>query len=392
MNATSALPKLNEVVGRQSAVRQTRILQLDGLRGIAVLTVVLYHYVLSIPLPGGGLWFHLQDCFRLGWCGVDLFFVLSGFLIGGILLDARDSPRYFRTFYSRRFFRIFPLYYAWLALYLALALGAFRHLPESIAAAWPGWRPIIVYALFLQNLVAKELRGISAPWLGPLWSLAVEEQFYLIMPLAVRFLPKRRLVPLLGATIILAPILRVFVYWWIPSHTAQYVATPCRADALAMGVLLAVVLRDENWRARITRNRHWLYGVITVFFCGIFYLGGWSPAPDGYAEAVWGFSCCDAFFAMLVLLALVRPQGAWSSFCRRPVLRNIGEISFCIYIVHLAVLEVCQAEINSVHKVSPIVGDIAGVLVAGAATWALAKISWRFLESPMVRRGHAYKY
>jgi hypothetical protein len=112
MNATTVLPKLNEIVGCQSAVRQTRILQLDGLRGIAVLAVVLYHYVLSIPLPAGGFWLHLQDCFRLGWCGVDLLFVLSGFLIGGILLDARDSPRYFRTFYSRRFFRIFPLYYA----------------------------------------------------------------------------------------------------------------------------------------------------------------------------------------------------------------------------------------------------------------------------------------
>jgi peptidoglycan/LPS O-acetylase OafA/YrhL len=166
MNAIAALPIVDTSGERRSAARQMRIPQLDGLRGIAVLLVVLYHFIPSIGLTGGGFWFHFQNCFRFGWSGVDLFFVLSGFLIGGILLDARESPSYFRTFYSRRFYRIFPLYYIWIFFYAVLAAGAFSRLPVSIAVAWPGARPLVVYALFLQNVVHKDLSGILAAWLG----------------------------------------------------------------------------------------------------------------------------------------------------------------------------------------------------------------------------------
>lgn len=392
MNPTAALPKPSAAAPPAFGASQARIPQLDGLRGIAVLIVVLYHYVLSISLPPGGFFSRLQDCFRLGWCGVDLFFVLSGFLIGGILLDSKESPCYFRTFYFRRFHRIFPLYYAWLALYLALALGVFQYLPCSIAVAWSGWRPVVVYAFFLQNLVSKQLRGISAPWLGPLWSLAVEEQFYLLMPLAVRFLPKRRLVRLLLATILLSPVLRLLVAKWMPSHATQYVATPLRADALAMGVLLAVALRDKNWYARLTRNQNWLYATIVLLFSGVLYLAVRTPAPGGIAQAVWGLSCVDAFFTLVMLLALVRPHGSWADLCRRPTLRNIGGISYCIYVIHLAVNTLCQAVLRSRLEAPSVVLDTAGVVMACAVTWVVAKLSWRYLELPMVHRGHAYKY
>src|ERR1700733_7813020 len=158
MNAIAALPVVDTSGERHFAARQRRIPQLDGLRGIAVLLVVLYHFVPSMVLAGIGL----QRSFHFGWCGVDLFFVLSGFLIGGILLDARESPSYFRTFYSRRFYRIFPLYYIWIFFYAVLAAGAFSRLPASIAVAWPGARPLVVYALFLQNVVHKDLSGIVA--------------------------------------------------------------------------------------------------------------------------------------------------------------------------------------------------------------------------------------
>src|SRR5580700_8324906 len=95
-----------------------RILELDGLRGIAILIVMVGHY---FAVPGAGITSFLDGYwFRLGWTGVDLFFVISGFLIGGILLDVRDSPRYFKTFYIRRFFRIIPLYYAWIGIYVLL--------------------------------------------------------------------------------------------------------------------------------------------------------------------------------------------------------------------------------------------------------------------------------
>ncbi|MFZ1006070.1 MAG: acyltransferase, partial [Candidatus Sulfotelmatobacter sp.] len=280
---------------------QRRIPQLDGLRGIAVLSVVLFHYVLSIPFPSGGAGARFQDCFRLGVYGVDLFFVLSGFLIGGILLDSRASPRYFRTFYLRRFHRIFPLYYLWLALYVALGLSAFSHLPPSIRAVWTGWRPTAVYALFLQNLVRKQLLGISAAWLGPLWSLAVEEQFYLLMPLAVRFLPKRRLAQFLVATIFLSPLMRAVVSTWAYPRAVRYVATPLRADALAMGVLLALALRDQKWQARIARNLRWLYATIMLLLSGVIYMSARSALPDNRMEGILIF-LMGALFTAIILL------------------------------------------------------------------------------------------
>lgn len=370
-------------------VGQTRIPQLDGLRGIAVMTVVLYHYVLSISLPPGTLQ-HIQNCFRLGGFGVDLFFVLSGFLIGGILLDCKSSPRYFRTFYLRRFHRIFPLYYLWLGLYLSLALSVFRYLPPSIKTMWSGWRPTLVYAFFVQNLISKQLQGIAAAWLGPLWSLAVEEQFYLLMPLAVYFLSKRRLVQLLVATLLLVPLLRVAFSRW--TQGAQYTATPLRADALAMGVLLALAMREEGWAERISQNLNWLYAAIAVLFGGVLCLAVRTLESVGRWDTPWGFSCMGLFFTASTLLALMRPGGWWSRFCKQTALQNLGGISYCIYVVHLAANTICQAILRSFCGTKSVLLDMVSVLVAWTVTFTLAKVSWRYLESPMIRRGHAYKY
>jgi len=105
-----------------------------------------------------------------------------------------------------------------------------------------------------------------------------------------------------------------------------------------------------------------------------------------------GFFCLDAFLALAMLLALMRPQGWWSSFCQLGFLRNAGGVSYCVYIIHFAALEICQEVIVLHFREWPLLAHLAGVLVAGLATWAIAKTSWRYLESPMIRRGHAYSY
>jgi peptidoglycan/LPS O-acetylase OafA/YrhL len=389
MNVIPAFPKPSPAAQPPSRASQTRIPQLDGLRGIAVLSVVLYHYSLSISLPPHGLLLRLQGCFQLGAYGVDLFFVLSGFLIGGILLDSKQSPRYFRTFYFRRFHRIFPLYYLWLGLYVILAFRVFRYLPPSIRAVWPGWRPTLVYAFFAQNLVFKNLQGISAAWLGPLWSLAVEEQFYLLMPLAVRFLSKRRLVQLLVAALLLSPLLRVAFSRW--THVVQYTATPLRADALAMGVLLAFALREEGLAERIRQNLKWLYATIVMLSVAVLCFVARPLVLAGRWDA-WGFSWMGLLFAAGILLALIQPYGWWSHFCKQTALRNLGGISYCIYVIHLAVNTICYAILHSLYGTRSVILDLLSVLVAWAATLILAKISWNCMESPMVRRGHAYRY
>ncbi len=172
---------------------QERIPELDGLRGTAILLVLVGHYFAA---PGTGAVRFLSGYWvRLGWTGVDLFFVLSGFLIGGILLTVRDSPNYFKTFYARRFFRIIPIYYAWIALYVLLSLIAGSFLTARVGSVQKIGIFILAHFLFLQNFKDFLNSTVSFWWLSMTWSLAVEEQFYLVAPLLVRYLPKRVLAP-----------------------------------------------------------------------------------------------------------------------------------------------------------------------------------------------------
>lgn len=173
--------------------RTSRVPQLDGLRGLAILLVLIWHYVACQMDPKWGslgletFGFRVADTLHalisMTWSGVDLFFVLSGFLLGGILMDHKTSPSFFMTFYVRRVCRLFPLYYLLLLLFGLTTLA-----PLSQACPGLNWLfdhplPMWSYATFTQNfqMAFKEL--IGANWLGVTWSLAVEEQFYLILPL-----------------------------------------------------------------------------------------------------------------------------------------------------------------------------------------------------------------
>ena len=156
-----------------------RIPQLDGLRGAAIALVLLFHFVLSIQTP----WPAVNRFLLFGWSGVDLFFVLSGFLIGGILLDNRSSDSYFTAFYARRFFRIVPIDFAVLALYgLVWSLGAGTRTSQIYYVGPPmSWYS---YVTFTNNFWIA-LHNSMKIFLPPSWSLAIEEQFYLTLPLIV---------------------------------------------------------------------------------------------------------------------------------------------------------------------------------------------------------------
>jgi peptidoglycan/LPS O-acetylase OafA/YrhL len=203
----------------------TRIPQLDGLRGIAILLVIFWHYYMngggnSSPFYEKKLWERLLS---LSWSGVDLFFVLSGFLIGGILMEKQKTSNYFRIFYLRRFCRIFPLYFA-----LLFSLGGFLYFcwppdilaPQSQKNAYyfltgdfhkvPWWS----YPLFLQNFFLTYHNQFDSTWLSVTWSLAIEEQFYLVLPLLIRFIPPSRLPYVLILLIFVAPVFRLFCLYF----------------------------------------------------------------------------------------------------------------------------------------------------------------------------------
>src|ERR1041384_7611763 len=212
---------------------------LDGLRGVAVLVVMLHNLTIleqrdSLPAR---LWVFATDS---GWIGVLLFFVLSGFLITGILLDERGAPRFFRDFYLRLVLRIFPLYYLVLIVRFAV-------MPWLVPGAGVPLEVALGYWLYVSNWTELYLQGVNG--FGQRWSLAVEEQFYLAWPLAVARLGARGLIWVCAALIALSAAARLVIVVCSLDRRWLYLSTVTRADALAFGALVAIALPDPGPRA-----------------------------------------------------------------------------------------------------------------------------------------------
>ncbi|MBI1763060.1 MAG: acyltransferase [Acidobacteria bacterium] len=350
---------------------QQRIPQLDGLRGIAVLMVVVWHYVVCqvtiLPAYSIRLLFFSQS-------GVDLFFVLSGFLIGGILLDNRDSERYFRAFYTRRIFRIFPLYFLLLAL--------FPIFQAVIASDWLFARPMPLwsYATFTQNIAMSLRETHGANWLGITWSLAVEEQFYFAVPLLVYWLPRRALMAIVVALIAAAPLLR----WLWPGFHAL-VLTPWRGDALMSGVLLALLIRQPGFLEIYQQRQLGLMVVALILGLGTVYL---SVEPLlGPLTPLW----LAAFYVLALLLALLN-QGWFRAVLQSSVLRWFGAISYGLYMVHQAVIGLVYYWVRKEPPAVYRLKDAAISLIAFALSVSLAWLSLQWFELPLQRIGHRAKY
>ena len=373
-----------------------RIPELDGLRGLAILLVLIFHYVSQEGvLPHGTLADRLQRLVIMGWTGVDLFFVLSGFLIGGILMDARSSQSYFKTFYARRLFRIVPLYYLWIILYVSLiatAGGAITRLSNS-GIRPPLDLPIFSHFLFLQNFVAMGLFGLAGAWFGHLWSLAVEEQFYLVAPLVVRFTAEHYLKWILAIVILCVPLLRILLlrvaHLSEPQITGLVV---CRADALAIGMLAAALTRGEDPVFSVAPNARKLYAILGALSIGVAALWLVSPQASTFGMQSFGYTWMALFYVVILLLAVGQPDGLIARIFRIRWLGELGVVSYCVYIIHLVVNVVLHAVL--LHK-SPRISTAKGALVtvfAGFVTYAVAKASWIVFEAPLQRRGHAFKY
>jgi peptidoglycan/LPS O-acetylase OafA/YrhL len=365
--------------------------ELDGLRGMAILLVWAGHYF-AVPGEGltgvlGGYWF------RLGWSGVDLFFVLSGFLIGGILLDVRSSPSYFKAFYARRFFRIIPLYYAWIAAYILLVILGRHYLAARVGTIEGVDLAIFSQLLFLQNFHDFLGSTISFWWFASTWSLAVEEQFYLVAPLCVRYFSRRALAVFLIFVTVAAPALRLLVRGHGSSGPwLAYRLMPCRADSLAIGMLMAMLWRAPRMRAWLTENSILLYGLFFVLLAGVAFLWRWYSDPLVALTQTIGYTWIAVFFAVVVLLALTQPAHPIALVARLGGFRELGRVSYCIYIVHEAVFLFCHQIVFHALPVKTNEKVATVTMLAAAMTYAIAKLSWRFFEEPLLRRGHSYKY
>jgi peptidoglycan/LPS O-acetylase OafA/YrhL len=380
-----------EEYGQESA---GRIPELDGIRGIAIGMVLMHHYFyLAVQArPATALSYALVSG-RLMWSGVDLFFVLSGFLIGGILLDSRSSSNYFQVFYTRRFFRIVPIYAICVAG--AFALTWLFRLGVAGGLSWivKDQLPWIPYLVFLQNFWMAHKNTLGLFGLGVTWSLAVEEQFYLTLPSLIRFLSPRRLVAVVVACIIAAPMLRIALYARWPDHPLSWVTLmPCRADALLLGVLGAIAMRDARWRAILASNQTTLRLALAVFAMGVGYLNLRAASPYGPVMVTIGFTWLAAFYLCILVYALTF-HGSWIGWCLRwGWLGWLGSIAYGVYLLHEFVRVAFFGIIWSRPPEISSVAELCVTILALAVTLVVCRVSWVYFEKPLIRRGHRARY
>jgi peptidoglycan/LPS O-acetylase OafA/YrhL len=316
---------------------------------------------------------------------VDLFFTLSGFFIGGILIDHRQSPRLTRTFYVRRAARILPLYYLTL---LVLAAAVLAHLPGAYHV-FPAW----VYPLFLTNFALGYARTWDWLPLSVLWSLAVEEQFYLAAPWVARATRPPRLPWLLGGLVVLAEVLRIGLLLLYPNGAfVMHVLTPFRMDALALGVLVAWAVRSPAARPFLARLEArwplWL-GAGLGLLAGLDLL---QPREGSRLLGLFGYLLIASVFALLVaVVARVQPRLLVGFLASRPLV-HLGRRSYFIYLWHGLLGSGIIRLLGGTDFVLNSPAGAALVALAAGATWIASVGSWRWLEAPCVAWGHRHAY
>jgi peptidoglycan/LPS O-acetylase OafA/YrhL len=361
---------------------------LDGIRGVAILAVLLHHcrFLLNPAFPAEHA---LVKLFELGWCGVVLFFVLSGFLITGILVDSRNSPNYFSTFYARRFLRIFPLYYGALALTFlgSRLLHAWLAMPDPLAHVNPWW-----YLGYIQNF--RPTPSLMDPYLGPMWSLAVEEQFYLVWPMLVLLLNRRALTAIC-AVLIPASFLIRFDYSGPNGALDIFVNTftPASLDALAAGALMAIAVRNAAWRRWMGHLARPLILACTAWFCILAWRAG---SLFEYAPSIqsWGITALVLMFAAVTFLAATAGHGMISGFLRLSGLRFVGKISYSLYVLHPLVMALVIPALGAMS--APAALDLAlnaeKIVLVLMAAIAVASASWFYFEKPILGLKRYFRY
>ncbi len=361
-----------------------RLLPLDGIRGLAVLVVIVHN---SAWIAGESEQFLLKlfnAVMATGWIGVQVFFVLSGFLITGILLDTKARATYFRSFYIRRVLRIFPLYYV--VIFLTLVVAPF--------VAWsPAWADAVrnahgwAYWLYVQNWITSSL-GVDA--LSHTWSLAVEEQFYLVWPLIVWLVGRRSLSRLCLVAMVGTPFIRLALRLSRLDQNSAYVFTIARWDALAAGALVAILIREEGGRKVLARWQGRAAGLAGIALVALVLMEHGFHSFDLPVQII-GQSLIAILSASLIALAVdegPRAPRQLQVFLSTDTLRILGKYSYAMYLFHQPIQQF----------LTPILGD----QVRGADTpWRLVRlsiyllsvllltllaalVSWRVIEKPFL--------
>lgn len=363
--------------------------EIDGLRCYGFLLVFVGHV--------------LYTRFPVAWVGVDIFFVMSGFLITRILLHDKGRPGYFKNFYARRLVRVFPLYYLVLVLVFYVLPVVLPDDPGVRHAAWEQK----YYFLYVQNLALNMLRENHNVYLGHLWSLAIEEQYYLVWPLVVFLLGPRALAGTCAGILVFCPVLRYLLYargvhqhaWLLEGTFLQqglsqwevYKNTFLRLDGVALGSLMAVVVHHRWLTMRAFRRVAGLLSltVLPAAFVLIWRTGFFPltlpPGPERW-EVVWIYPLVAFGFAGLIGVLLVVRHVAIRWLFANPLVTYVGKISYGLYVFHFPI-----HTILFLHLLPPQYDRVPDWVRHNAyatyfvLTFAAAILSWHLFESPLLR-------
>lgn len=372
---------------------------LDGIRALAIGLVLFEHLTVIRPFQVTGtgadsiVAYTLAFVARLGWTGVDLFFVLSGFLITSILIATRDRPDYFKRFYVRRAFRILPLFLV-IAVISFLVIPYSGLLPPDKAARFDTvgndqW----MYWLFLSNIAIANYGQFRHGIMDVTWSLAIEEQFYILWPLALLFV-RNNAVRLIAAIILTSMLLRFVADAYGFNRNSIYVFTFTRLDGLAFGALLAFWMGNPTYTALI---RRWSGHVALLFGSAFLLLGVLQGGYSYYYNdglITWGVTLVTISFTALIGYVITRDSGQSrivAILSTRPLL-FLGSVSYCVYLIHLPI----RAAVRDLWMTPDRILESGLAGLAGQATFYLvclaiilpaAWLSRNLFERPLIAMG-----
>lgn len=362
-------------------MNKNRLHQLDGLRGLAVLLVIAFHllnnsYVNTHVLELNKLELLISKLTALGWAGVNLFFVLSGFLIATSLLNNRTSLTYFSTFYIRRFARIVPIYFLLLLIYLVFA----NYFKGVTTVLFEKPIPIYNYFLFFQNFIMSAQGHFGPNALTPTWSLAVEEQFYLVIPFIIYWLKDKKVMIVCLMMICISPTYRSLSNNWYQEYT-HFLS---RMDAPSFGILAALCVKNKEWMSSIKKYKFFLLSLLMllVYLFGIMkftYLNHTLIAV--------------AFFLLLLCCIQLKSSNYWYKLLTNRYLKQLGYYSYFIYLYHQLINGLFFLIFDK-HN-NPHLSNFKAYsleLSALLLTYLLSRLSYKFIESKILTRVHKFNY
>lgn len=355
---------------------------LDGLRGVAILLVLVHHLFLNRTF---GIEGRLDSFVRSGWMGVDLFFVLSGFLITGILLDTKCATRRFTNFYARRTLRIFPLYFATLFVVLVAVPAVVAQLnvqSSGVSKVVDSIHEIEQKQIYLWTYMTNIVGGDWAMF-NHCWSLAVEEQFYIFWPFVILLCAPRQSMAVCAALILFAPALRIATLHYEIPYVSPNMFLFCRADSLAMGSLAALVARERGPAALIPFGKAVSIAFLVALAALVIVYGGIKHHCH-FTSSI-GYSLLSLGFTGTVIVCAAASPTSWLGWAiLNPAMMGMGKYSYCAYIVHRLLTRPLMVILPPATLIrwtgSPLAATMAFFLIATALTFIVAYFSWHLFE------------